>query len=67
LRNTCIAKLNVMNSTIGFSPRNAAPTPRPVNPACRSLKTQDNKNSEIALTKVHRDIASRMKERGWGD
>jgi hypothetical protein len=56
-----------MNSTIGFSPRNAAPTPRPVNPACRSLKTQDNKNSEIALTKVHRDIASRMKERAWGD
>ena len=31
---TCIAKLKVMNSTIGFRPYIAAPTPRPVNPAC---------------------------------
>ena len=28
----CMAKLKVMNSTIGFSPANAAPTPRPAKP-----------------------------------
>ena len=28
----CMAKLNVMNSTIGFSPANAAPTPMPAKP-----------------------------------
>ena len=28
----CMAKLKVMNSTIGFSPPKAAPTPRPVKP-----------------------------------
>ncbi len=28
----CMAKLNVMYSTIGFSPPNAAPTAMPVNP-----------------------------------
>lgn len=29
----CIAKLKVINSTIGFNPDKAAPTPKPVNPA----------------------------------
>jgi hypothetical protein len=28
----CMAKLKVMNSTIGFNPPKAAPTPRPVKP-----------------------------------
>ena len=28
----CMAKLKVMNSTIGFSPAMAAPTPRPAKP-----------------------------------
>ena len=28
----CIAKLNVMNSTIGFNPPIAAPAPTPANP-----------------------------------
>ena len=30
----CIEKLKVMNSTMGRSPANAAPTPMPVKPAC---------------------------------
>ena len=32
----CIAKLKVMNSQMGLSPLNAAPTAMPVNPACRA-------------------------------
>jgi hypothetical protein len=32
---TCIAKLKVMNSTIGLRPWKAEPTAIPVNPACK--------------------------------
>jgi hypothetical protein len=28
----CMAKLKVMNSTMGFSPASAAPTPKPAKP-----------------------------------
>ncbi len=31
----CMAKLKVMNSTMGRSPAKAAPAPIPVKPACR--------------------------------
>ena len=35
----CIAKLKVMNSQMGLSPLNAAPTAMPVKPACRARAT----------------------------
>ena len=38
-----MAKLKVMNSTIGFRPYIAAPTPRPVNPACKHTSPHINR------------------------
>ncbi len=55
----CIAKLKVMNSTIGFRPASAAPTPRPAKP-CSVIGVSTTRRGAEFLQQPLRDLVGAL-------